>query len=559
MFVFITALFVSVLLLIFYIVLTLRYKKFLEKKEVLAKRRKKEIHIEKFISEEKKDDVMKKLAKISQIISKTEKQVEITVKKKIKVAEEQFKLRDKELRVIEKAGKEYRVFTVGYKSAMPKSEEQLKQDIENLEGAIEKLESFDLSLDNIDAKKANIGVGMFYEKMSRKFNSIIKDYEFDKLKIIPIQQFKYHAFTNIKSIKNDDFLPVLNLMKKTQLLSDIIEINPTFHIMVFTTEKIELSNSEKVVLSFAYEDEDLTIQKLLDITSWDYNYANKIIEKLKKEEIIHIEEEDHIVIEGFSEFEERKKWNEKIEEHTEREKVKEQEKLKRQLELKVRLKERLKKTKSVKIPKTPPKEKQPKIEDDLKDTSLDEIEELPKIKFATKPAVKSLPKTRKKEAVKDKSTLNKPLDLEYSEKEELQLKETISQKILSYHEKFFLINGGFSQYEKIKQFIDQEIKDVPNEVILTVLDQLFELKLIFKSFKIGKVTYYLFKDVELNVVEKKFIKFATNKKPLKKINFLKGLKWDEEKVLNTMKSLQEKGILRIESNSIIIPGIVQKM
>ncbi len=69
MFVFITALYVSVLLLIFYIVLTLRYKKFLEKKEVLAERRNKEIHIAKFISEEKKDDVKKKLAKISQIIA----------------------------------------------------------------------------------------------------------------------------------------------------------------------------------------------------------------------------------------------------------------------------------------------------------------------------------------------------------------------------------------------------------------------------------------------------------------------------------------------------------
>lgn len=558
MFVFSIALFISILLLIFYIVLTLHYKKYLGKNEILAEQRKKDIHIAKFISEEKKDDVKKKLAKISQIISKTEEQVEITVKKKIKVAEEQFKLKDKEVQVIEKAGKEYRVFTAGYKSAMPKSEEQLKRDVENLEGAIEKLESFDLSLDNIDAKKANVGVGMFYEKMSRKFNSIVKDYDLDKLKLIPIQQFKYYAFTNIKSLKNDDFLPVLNLMKKTQLLSDIIEINPTFHIMVFTAERIELSNPEKVILSFSYENEDLTILKLLDITSWDYTYANKIIEKLKKKEIIRIEK-DHIVIEGFSEFEERKKWNEKIEEHTEREKTKEQEKLKRQLELKARLKERLKKTQSVKVPKTPPKKKQPKIEDDLKDTSLDEIEEKPKIKFATKPAVKSLPKTIKKIAVKDESKLNKPLDLEYDEKEELQLKETISQKILSYHEKFFLINGGFSQFEKIKQFIDQEITDVPNEVILTVLDQLFELKLIFKSFKIGKVIYYLFKDVELNAVEKKFIKFATNKKPLKKINFLKGLKWDEEKVLNTMKSLQEKGILRIESNNIIIPGIIQKM
>jgi hypothetical protein len=40
---------------------------------------------------------------------------------------------------------------------------------------------------------------------------------------------------------------------------------------------------------------------------------------------------------------------------------------------------------------------------------------------------------------------------------------------------------------------------------------------------------------------------------------MKGLKWDEEKTLKSMKSLQEKGILRIESNKLTIPGIIQNI
>ncbi len=45
---------------------------------------------------------------------------------------------------------------------------------------------------------------------------------------------------------------------------------------------------------------------------------------------------------------------------------------------------------------------------------------------------------------------------------------------------------------------------------------------------------------------------------MKKEELKTGLKWSEEEILATMKELQEKGILRIEKDKIIIPGIVQK-
>ena len=120
------------------------------------------------------------------------------------------------------------------------------------------------------------------------------------------------------------------------------------------------------------------------------------------------------------------------------------------------------------------------------------------------------------------------------------------------------MNGGLSQYEKIKNFILEDYPNVKDEEVKNTIKQLKELQLIHGSIKLGRYIIYLFKDLKLNPSEKQFIKYAISKKPLKKENFMKGLKWDEEKTLKSMKSLQEKGILRIESNKLTIPGILQK-
>ncbi|TFG08909.1 MAG: hypothetical protein EU539_01185 [Promethearchaeota archaeon] len=120
-----------------------------------------------------------------------------------------------------------------------------------------------------------------------------------------------------------------------------------------------------------------------------------------------------------------------------------------------------------------------------------------------------------------------------------------------------MINGGFSQYEKIKQYLDQELEDVPEDLIKKMLNQLMELQLIYGSIKIESHDFYLFKKISLTEEDKAFIASAINKKPMVKEDYIQGLGWDEEKILLTMKRLQEKGILRIEKNFIIIPGIMQ--
>jgi len=534
-------------LIVFFILFTLRYKYHIEKRDERSRIEQKGKHVEKYVVKESRNIMTEKLLKISKMIDETKKQVEETVKEKIKLIEGQVKSGNHETEMIEKGGKEYRISTSGLLSAMPKTKEELMTDIKNLKETIKKLESLDTELFDDSSRKVDIGSGLYYEKMSRRFIKIIQEHELDSLEFIPIQNLKYHLFKDIRNLKNSDVLPILNLMKETLLIRDIVEINTTLQLISVKKVDLEFTNPEKVVISFVYDENELIVQELLKLTHWDYLYATKILNGLIDKKILTISN-DEIIIEMFKE---KAKWNELIENQIKQENLKEEEKLKRQLELMKKLKTQLEvTTEEINI------EDQKPISDETKEDleKIDELEEelIPKIKFDKKPAVKILP-----QSIKEENQFES--EIENIKEEQPDLIEVISQKILSYLEKYSIMNGGLIQYEKIKYFILKDHPNIKDEEITKTINQLKELQLIHSKIKLGQYELYLFKDLKLNPTEKKFIKYAISKKPLNKEDFMKGLKWDEEKTLKSMKSLQEKGILRIESNKLTIPGIIQKI
>ena len=512
-----------------------------------------------------------KLKKISIIISDTEDHIEKSVKEKVKVAADQVRIKDKDLEQIKKAGIEYETFSLGLKSAMPATEKERLSDMEELKTTISILESLDAEAYETIPKVVDAGLGMFYEKMSRRFKSIITENDLSIYNIIPVTRIMYHAFLEIKNIKENDILPILNAMKDTNLLRDIIEINPTFHIIVFTEEKLKLSLQDKVILSFIYDNETLTIQKLMTLTEWKKEYTNNIINKLSEKNIVNITN-DTIIMKGFGTWEERSRWNELIKEKTQTEIEEEDVKHTKQLERKKKLEQRLAQIETIELPEP----EEPKSDFESKS---------PKIKFRKKPKAKPLPKPKKNldsekkkklketQEIKDKDNLisameeldeimptqnsQSSIDSREIREEKADLEDLIPEKILSYHEKYSIVNGGFVQFEKLKNFIDQDLKDAPEDLIRIMLEQLKELKMIQDSIQIGKSDFYLFNKITLNEEAKVLIEYAINKNPMKKEEFKTGLKWSEEEILATMKELQEKGILRIEKDKIIIPGIIQ--
>ncbi|MEJ2294543.1 MAG: hypothetical protein P8Y23_07205, partial [Candidatus Lokiarchaeota archaeon] len=230
--------------------------------------------------QEKKDEMKEKLKQITKIIQETEEILEQEIHTKEKKVLSQENIPNDESLIIEQAEKEYLLHSADFRSAMPKTELELQQDMENLKVSIQILESLDKEFYSPEPTKADLGTGMFYEKITRKLQEIIKEQQLFEFKIIPIQRLKYHALNQIKNIKNDDFLPILNLMKDTRLITDLVEINPKFYIIVFGDIEFEFSNAEKVVLSFAYEKESLTVEDLLEITEWDFGYASQVLNSL---------------------------------------------------------------------------------------------------------------------------------------------------------------------------------------------------------------------------------------------------------------------------------------
>ncbi|MFX1260110.1 MAG: hypothetical protein ACFFAN_19855, partial [Promethearchaeota archaeon] len=128
--------------------------------------------LDKFIVEEKKDLMKEKMEKISEIVAETENEIKKIVKKKVKIAKIQYKVKKKQLSKIKKAGLEYDSISSRFKPAMPKTEEERLQDIKDLKNAISILESYDDESYEVEPKKIDVGLGIFYEKMSRRFLSI---------------------------------------------------------------------------------------------------------------------------------------------------------------------------------------------------------------------------------------------------------------------------------------------------------------------------------------------------------------------------------------------------
>ena len=160
------------------------------------------------------------------------------------------------------------------------------------------------------------------------------------------------------------------------------------------------------------------------------------------------------------------------------------------------------------------------------------------------------------------SLLDDELDMDDLGEEAPGLEDLVPEKILEFHEKYSLINGGFAQYEKIKEYVIEQLEDefdeISDDLIKTMLVQLKELMMVHGSIEIAGHKIYFFNPLQLSDEEKKFVEFTIDKNPMTKKEVIKKMDWEEEKELKVMKELQEKKILRIEKNKIKIPGIVQE-
>ena len=150
----------------------------------------------KFVLDKDRDLVKEKFTQTSELIAKTQDEIEKEVKSKTlfklfdkvrEVSEDHYKYKFKEKRQIKKAGRNLDTFVERFDSAMPTTEEERLSDMKELKAAISVLESYDEESYRVSPKKTDAGVGMFYDRMSRQFKSLISEHKLDHYRLIPIQ------------------------------------------------------------------------------------------------------------------------------------------------------------------------------------------------------------------------------------------------------------------------------------------------------------------------------------------------------------------------------------
>lgn len=249
-----------------------------------------------------------------------------------------------------------------------------------------------------------MGKGMLYDSISTKLQKIIRTKEYSKMPFLQAEKLELEAFDAIKRLEHSDFMETLHVMKEIGSIKDLIEINPQTNLIVFSKDPLKLTQAEKVVLSFASDQDILTLDRLQEKTEWKPAYVNQIIKGFEKKPFFHIRD-NNIIVDGLITADERKARQEKLEEikqsHLERQKrdeelvqerikqqeAKKAEQQKQQQEMLQKQKAKLMEEARIKV------EQDTKIrkEEAEKVAEQDEIERLEKIRAMPKPKVKALP------------------------------------------------------------------------------------------------------------------------------------------------------------------------
>ncbi|MHA1339341.1 MAG: hypothetical protein ACTSRZ_04535 [Promethearchaeota archaeon] len=653
------------LLILIFVLLIIYANKYVQKQEKILEERRLEEKVSKVAKKIfKEEDIEKKKEEFKKIESLKQKlSGDIMEKAEARSSKMQKVMKKKlvEQKIIEQAGKLYMSFSIGLKSAMPRNEAERQRDMQELISTMRTLETFDAEYYKKQKKEARVktdlGRGMFLDRIATKLNSYMRKMGLKKQPFFVFDKLISFGLENIKNISRKDLLEVLPYLKEAAYIKDYIEINPQLYIINQTGKKIELSYGEKVLINFAYEIDDLTLDILAEKAQWPKEHAENILNKLIEKGLIEIE--NGIIKLVGSETKEEKQKRLKIEEKIEKLIIqKEIEKEKQRQIIEEKFKEEKKAEDELTLKKIAGEKE---IEAEEKEIAQERIEQEIKaetIKMKEKPQIKTLPIPTAKPSVtskiiepskipeqeiphpatevelnpdeivgvdeelkekivaaskQSKDVQISDLDAEPADKttslqnetdildelsklaEKIQEKEQTSQTdfsedadladlnfddiigkefveakstdelnkeaiiegILSIYERYEHLNGGLMDLKFIHKLLVELYPNITIQNIAQVKDQLLEMGFLRQTLEYENNQIWIFKDMELDDDMKSIIEILTQNGPQSKEQLCSKLGWNEERVLTTLKKLQNIDVLNLDKeNKAFLPGVL---
>jgi hypothetical protein len=265
--------------------------------------------ISKFFDESEKQAKLQNLAAVNKLRAELEAAINVKAETRKSVAREQLKnVESNETDMIEEGGKLILSFDQGMKSALPSNEKEKAQDMTDLMAAVAALE--DLDKDHYKARDSGVvgldtGKGMLYDTISRKLGKLIKQNNYGELAFIQAEKLENEALDVVKNLEHRDYTETLKIMKQIGTIKDIIEVNPEVTLIVFSKTPVKITVQEKVVFSFAADEDILTVDRLQDKTKWEKAYLDKTLKSLETKGYLEIKD-NNIILKGMATPEERK-------------------------------------------------------------------------------------------------------------------------------------------------------------------------------------------------------------------------------------------------------------
>jgi hypothetical protein len=252
------------------------------------------------VSDEQKATFVEKQQKTMEIITETKKKIQAQVAQSSvseDIAKKYLDTENKQEQEIMKEGTKILKEFGSYASAMPVSEEQRMQDIQDLLMAVEKLDELEneAPIENVDERFQNVGFGLWMDTVSREIRKITQDNAIRKHGILQLEKLNIllpRSF-DIKDLRN-----ALQLMKKSREIVDLVELNPKTVVIAFITGIAELSISEKVLLAAIASEDEMMRQKVQALFQWDDDFLNETIARLQALNVLQVKN-DKLVSEGL--------------------------------------------------------------------------------------------------------------------------------------------------------------------------------------------------------------------------------------------------------------------
>lgn len=320
---------ICVVILVFFVIYVQTYYSRMLKSQSLAEKQVKDTAIartlDKFFEESEKASKVVKMAEMERIKKEMEQKIAIKSEARIIKAEEQLKQTPNELEQIEEGGKMFLSFAEGMRSAMPATDEERMKDMNDLMDAVKALEQLDKEQYKIaPTEEDSLGKGMLYDSISRKLTKIIKARLLTNFPFYQAEKLENFAFDEIKQLEHEDYMETLKMMKTIgSLVKDLIEINPQVNLIVFSKDPIKLSQSEKVVFSFAAEEDIVTTARLEKRTLWKPAYIEQTLKAIEKRGWLQVKD-NNIIITGLITPEERQQRQAKLDNTKKKQEEKEQ-------------------------------------------------------------------------------------------------------------------------------------------------------------------------------------------------------------------------------------------